>query len=254
MLTRRKFLSLGALAVAPAIMGAEAIVSTPSSLRISRLTLPGSGTSSFVHFTDLHYAGDAAFAAEVVSTINSFNPAFVCFTGDLTEDCEFAGEAFDFIRQIKSPVYGIPGNHDYGNGVSFSDYQRVFANTGGAWMPHRTVVLREHNLELVGLGITGMPRVPSQEVTRRAALIHYPVMADHLDKRRFDLILAGHSHGGQVRLPFWGPVALPDGVGRYDLGHYETACGPLYVNAGIGTLSSFPVRINCPPELTVVTL
>jgi len=83
--------------------------------------------------------------------------------------------------------------------------------------------------------------------------MHYPMMADHLGDRRFDLILAGHSHGGQIRLPFFGPLRVPYGVGAYDLGDFETAGGPLYVNPGIGMVT-YPFRFNCPPEITVFTI
>jgi predicted MPP superfamily phosphohydrolase len=83
--------------------------------------------------------------------------------------------------------------------------------------------------------------------------MHYPAMADTLRGRRFDLILAGHSHGGQVRLPFYGALMVPHGVGPCELGHYETPGVPLYVNAGIGTYR-IPLRLNCRPEITVVTM
>jgi uncharacterized protein len=53
-----------------------------------------------------------------------------------------------------------------------------------------------------------------------------------------------------VRIPFHGPVVVPSGVGRYDLGFYETSGGPLYVNAGIGTYR-VPWRFNCRPEITL---
>ncbi len=108
-------------------------------------------------------------------------------------------------------------------------------------------------IQLVGNGIIGMPAAEADSVTRHVLLLHYPAMADHLGHRRFDLILAGHSHGGQVRLPFIGPLLVPSGVGRYDYGCYDTPGGPLSVSAGIGTLSSFPIRWNCPPEITLVT-
>ena len=62
--------------------------------------------------------------------------------------------------------------------------------------------------------------------------------------------LAGHSHGGQVRIPFYGPLMLPFGLNQYDLGLFQTPSGPLYVNAGIGYFH-LNVRFNCRPEITV---
>ena len=103
-------------------------------------------------------------------------------------------------------------------------------------------------MALIGIHAFQPPKAP-----RRVLLMHYPEMADRLGDARFDLILAGHSHGGQVRLPFYGALFLPWGVGRYDLGFFETLGGPLYVNAGIGTYY-FPYRFNCRPEVTVVTM
>ena len=252
-ISRRKFLSFGALAL-PGIVGADALMLAPTRLRVSKLKLNASGKCRFVHFSDFHYAGDAHYAAEVTDTINELKPEFVCFTGDLVEDRQYAAEALGFIRRIKAPVYGIPGNHDYGSRSPLNEYERAFVATGGAWLPNRSFVLPQYDLELVGMGVTGMPRIPAEEVTRHLLLLHYPVMADFLGQLRFDLIMAGHSHGGQVRLPFIGALTLPSGVGHYDYGRYETPGGPLYVNAGIGTLSSFPVRFNCPPEITVVTI
>jgi len=113
--------------------------------------------------------------------------------------------------------------------------------------------MKHKELNLVGMGIVDLGIVPPLTATRRLLLIHYPLMADRLGDRHFDLILAGHSHGGQVRLPLWGSIIVPRGVGRYDLGYYETAGGPLYVNPGIGTYR-LPFRFNCPPELTLITI
>jgi predicted MPP superfamily phosphohydrolase len=247
-ISRRKFLQLGALAV-PAMAGTQ-----QERLRETNLKLNPEGGCRFVHFSDLHYQGDENLASHTVRAINELRPDFVCFTGDLVEDRSYLAEALRFIREIQVPVYGVPGNHDYWSRAPFSEYERAFAATGGAWLPNRRAVLTQHDLELVGNGITGMPSLNAPSVSRHLLLIHYPVMADRLGERRFDLILAGHSHGGQVRIPFVGPLVVPSGVGRYDLGRYETPGGPLYVNAGIGTLSSFPVRWNCPPEITVITI
>ena len=101
------------------------------------------------------------------------------------------------------------------------------------------------------MGLRGVHRLEEAKAPRRLLLIHYPTQADRLEGRRYDLILAGHSHGGQVRIPFYGALVLPYGVGRYQKGRYESLGGPLYVNVGTGTYM-YPVRFNCRPELTVI--
>jgi predicted MPP superfamily phosphohydrolase len=251
-ISRRKFLGLSALAL-PAALGIDAALIEPRNLRIRQLKMNDSGKLRFVHFTDFHHKGDVDYAAEVVRTINDLKPEFVCFTGDLIEDKNFQNEALDFIRQIKAPVYGNPGNHDYWSGASFPDYEKAFAATGGAWLVDRRLLLPQYDLEVVGMGLIGMHALQDREGARRILMMHYPIMADSLGTQRFDLILAGHSHGGQIRVPFYGALALPWGVGRYDLGFFETTGGPLYVNAGIGTYR-IPYRFNCRPEITVVTI
>ncbi len=124
-ITRRKFLGLGALAL-PALAGADARWIEPTSLRVTELKLKPDGNLRFVHFSDFHHRGDTDYAAEIVRTINSLAPEFVCFTGDLVDDKRFAAEALGFIRQIKVPVYGSPGNHDYRCHVPFAEYRDRF--------------------------------------------------------------------------------------------------------------------------------
>jgi len=251
--SRRRFLKIAALSL-PAIAGLDASVIEPKRLQIRQLRAAGGdGSCRFVQFSDLHYRGDEEYALEIVQRINDLKPQFVCFTGDLIEHKEYVPDALSFIRQIKAPVYGSPGNHDYWSGASFPDFVKVFRETGGDWLVDRSLVLSEHDLEIHGMAWVGIHAFKEPKATRRLLLSHYPAMADSLG-RNFDLILAGHSHGGQIRLPFYGPLIIPTGVGNYDLGHFNTRFGPLYVNSGVGTLSTIPVRWNCPPEITVVTI
>ncbi len=250
-MTRRKFLGLGALAL-PSAVAADVVIE-PTNLRIAHLPLNKAGALRFVHFTDFHYKGNVRYAERMVSTINELEPEFVCFTGDLIEDKSFAPAALEFIRKIKAPVYGSPGNHDYWSRAPFADYEAAFNATGGGWLVDRSAVLAKHDLEIVGMAMVGIHALRPAQATRRLLLLHYPEMADSLGGPRFDLILAGHSHGGQVRLPFYGALALPWGVGRYDLGYFESKGGPLYVNPGIGTYY-IPYRFNCRPEVTLITL
>ena len=249
-ITRRRFLGLSAMAL-PAVLGAGSAVYETTALRVTNLRL-GPGACRFAQFTDFHYKGDVEYAAEVVRTINELNPAFVCFTGDLVEEARFAPEAFSFVRQIKSPVYGTPGNHDIQCGVPFSEYRAAFAATGGGWLVGESRLIEDHDLEVLGFGPKGTKHFTDRRASRQILLIHYPQLAAGLD-RRFDLVLAGHSHGGQVRFPMLGALVLPRGVGTFDYGYYESPGGPLYVNAGIGTYR-IPFRWNCPPEITLVTI
>ena len=248
-ITRRKFLGLSALAL-PAAMGADSAAFETTTLRVTKLQ-HGPGPCRLVHFTDFHYRGDADYASEMVRTINELAPNFVCFTGDLVEEARFAPAAFGFIRQINAPVYGNPGNHDFQSGVASADFEKAFAATGGGWLPGRTAILPEYDLELVGVG-RGVQVFDEPRAARQILLLHFPQMANIL-QRRFDLILAGHSHGGQIRLPLLGAIVLPRGVRPYEHGLYETPGGPLYVNAGIGTYR-LPFRWNCRPELTLITI
>jgi predicted MPP superfamily phosphohydrolase len=88
-------------------------------------------------------------------------------------------------------------------------------------------------------------------------LAHEPDYADKVRRHPraplVDLILSGHSHGGQVRLPLIGPLILPPLGKRYVSGHYQLSNIQLYVNRGIGTVS-LPFRFDCPPEITELTL
>jgi predicted MPP superfamily phosphohydrolase len=237
----------------PAAVGLDAAVIEPRSLRIAKFNLRTGGDCRFVHITDFHHKGDSRYAAEVVNTINELAPEFVCFTGDLVEDRVFLAEALQFISQIKSPVYGVPGNHDYWNGGKFEEYSRAFSATGGAWLVDQSATIAKHDLELVGMASRGIHAIAAPQAKRRILLTHYPASANNVGGRRFDLILAGHSHGGQVRLPFYGALIVPWGVGAYDMGYFETPGGPLYVNPGIGTYR-FPWRFNCRPEITLITV
>src|SRR4051794_19561292 len=124
-ISRRNFIRLGAYAL-PAALGVDAHFIEPTNLKIRTPKLPSEGAHRFVHFSDFHHKGDVDYAGRVIETINSLNPEFVCFTGDLIESTKFQTEALNFISQIKTPVYGSPGNHEFWSGANFASYRRVF--------------------------------------------------------------------------------------------------------------------------------
>jgi hypothetical protein len=93
--------------------------------------------------------------------------------------------------------------------------------------------------------------VPAEEPM--VLMAHEPDYADQVARYPVDLQLSGHSHGGQVRLPFMRPLYLPRLARKYVWGLYRINALTLYTNPGLGTVN-LPVRLNCPPEITLLTL
>jgi len=248
--TRRRF--LGALATTALCVGAgEAFLFEPHRLQINRIRLSEHPVARFVLWSDFHYSGDAEYAEEIIGTINGLHPEFVCFVGDLVDDRAFQEPALKFIEKIKAPVYGVPGNHDYFSRCLFAPNRKAFEATGGGWLVNRIVRPPGEKIEICGSSERFVNFIPLQSDLPRILLTHYPITANVTAGRVFSAVLAGHSHGGQVRLPIYGPVHLPRHVGKYDMGQFATPAGPLYVNVGVGTYK-VPARFNCPPEITVV--
>jgi len=238
----------------PVAAAADAALVEPNWFKVRRLNLTqGKSAHRFVHFTDLHHKGDREFLVSVVKSINAQSPEFVCFTGDLVEDAEHLPETLELLQQIKSPLYGVPGNHDYWSNADFGVIAEAFAKTGGQWLLDESVSAAGGKVNIAGATCSKAPHVKLDATGQNIVLIHYPEWVEKLARYKFDVALAGHSHGGQVRIPFYGPLVLPSGVGRYDLGLFHTASGPLYVGAGLGYFH-LNLRFNCRPEITVVEI
>jgi uncharacterized protein len=98
---------------------------------------------------------------------------------------------------------------------------------------------------------TTLQKVPGDEPL--ILLAHEPDYADYVARYPVDLQLSGHSHGGQIRIPFMRPLYLPELAKKYISGLYKIGGLSLYTNAGLGTVG-LPIRWNCPPEITLLTL
>ena len=132
--TRRRLL-LGAGLGCPAAALADAFALEPNWLRVRTVRLAKETvTHRLVHFTDLHHKGDRKLLQSVVNRINALAPDCVCFTGDLVEEAEHLPEALELLREIRAPLYGVPGNHDYWAKVDFKRIAESFRATGGAWL------------------------------------------------------------------------------------------------------------------------
>ncbi len=252
-LSRRRFLR-AALTLLPASAAAHGFWLEPTWLLTRRLRLGSSvSTHRVVHFTDLHYRGDRVFLERVVSTINALKADLVCFTGDIIEEAQCLPEALQLLRQVRAPLYGIPGNHDYWAETDFAPVAEAFAATGGQWLMDQEASACGGQINVIGVTCNKPPTVRPKPGVKNVLLFHYPAWVEKLSDCTFDLMLAGHSHGGQVRLPFVGSVLVPLGAGQFDRGLHLTPVGPLYVNPGIGYFFC-DVRFCCRPEITVIEI
>ena len=249
-INRRRFI-LSLFLGAPAAVFADSYWIEPNWLRVRKISLTAEKpTHRFVHFTDLHHKGDKKYLEEVVREINKVSPDFVCMTGDIVEENSFLTEALEILSGIKSPIYGVPGNHDYWSHADFNEIAKAFRKTGGAWLVDRQITTHDGKVTLHGAGKYPPKNLLPNPNTKNVMLIHYPEWVERLTPNKFDAILAGHSHGGQVRIPFYGPIIVPSCTGKYDLGLFQTESGPFYVSSGIGWFV-FDIRFRCRPEIVV---
>lgn len=248
---KKRLIAYGAILLAVVVFVGYPFLIEPRWAAIREVNINDKPEYCLVHITDIHYHGEQAFLSRVIDTINRLDPDFVCFTGDLVEREAYLTEALAHMLRIACPVYGVPGNWDLPGRSAHAMYQAAFAATGGAWLEHGESARFGERVVLLAEG-AALPQDDSGD-TRSILLTHYPAAVDRLGKKKYDLILAGHSHGGQVRLPFYGPLVLPPDVGEYDRGLFRTQSGPLYVNPGLGYWY-LQVRFLCRPEITVIRL
>lgn len=273
-MTRRRFLKHGAAAVLGAglAVGAYASLWEPNRLEVRRLTLALNGLPAafnglkVVQFSDMHlgfYAGAKA-AVRVVEAINREKPDLICFTGDMVDgEVDALEEAILPLSGLEAAfgTYSILGNHDF---YDVEKLIRMEEKAGFTVLRNSHAKLRRggEQIAVVGLddGIWGHPD-PASTLDGLPAgmfkivLMHEPDYGDTTAEYPVHLQLSGHSHGGQVRLPWLGEVVTPPGAKRYVQGLYHVGSRgmPLYVNRGIG-MTQLPIRLLCQPELTVLTL
>ena len=276
--TRRKFIGLAASAGFAAIAADCALVEPNHPRIVRREVALRRWPARLEGFTiallaDFHY--DALFSVHplkaAVGMVNNLRPDLVALVGDFVsvpffgsneKAASHAEPCASLLRQMQAHhgLYAALGNHDFA-----TDPDHVTAalrEQGIQVLANRALPVERDGARFWLAGVedvlygnpdvdSSLRGVPKDEPT--VFLAHEPDYADYVMRYSVDLQLSGHSHGGQVRFPFLPPLLLPDLAHKYPWGLYRIGGLTLYTNAGIGTVN-LPIRWNCPPEITLLTL
>lgn len=234
---------------------------------------------SGIHISDLHIGNliNDDWLGRAAEVILAQKAGFLVVTGDIIDNNNyFLPVAGRFFRKLephfKHGMYGIPGNHDHIDDPL--EAARAFNKAGLNMLINRSVILKRGRGELNLAGLD-YPRPARRNLSRRMQISekyyrqtelqfkkerpvilmnHHPTDFIYQQHKNIDLVLSGHTHGGQFVFSSdrESPLAITKIWYPYFIDHYTENNTQLYVNRGLGHW--FPLRINCPPEITVFTL
>ncbi len=232
-------------------------------IRLARLPRALAGLR-IAQLTDLHLTGQLtpAFFHAAVAHVNRWEPDAVIITGDLVDKAPCVAWVPLILGRLRARygVFAILGNHDQ----RLADVPALRAavtasgihDLGGRVMTCR---LREVPVLLAGNECPWFPPAPPLDPDASAArpftilLSHTPDQLPWARRHGVDLLLAGHTHGGQIRLPLVGPIICPSRYGvRYASGLFDEPPTLMHVSRGLAGVQ--PLRWGCPPELTLLEL
>lgn len=234
------------------------------------LPLPGLPPSLFgfrlVHMSDfhLHPYTKIDLVRRAVARANALRPDAVVLTGDyVLEEATAVWELGPALARLQAPhgVFAVLGNHDVARGPATIRAGLAAAGITVLDNAHRVLAVGEGRLVIAGVENPGFGR-PDLDAALAGApphaprilLAHEPDFADiFMREGRVQVQLSGHTHGGQIRLPGRGPLVLPTNGRKYHSGLYRLGDGWVYTTRGVG-VNGIPLRINCPPEITLLTL
>ncbi|MFO0833914.1 MAG: metallophosphoesterase [Phycisphaerales bacterium] len=291
--SRRRFLldgTLGLGCVSTLGIGADATLVEPWDLRIARYDIPIPDLPDslvglkLVQLSDTHLGPriPASFIREAVARTLALSPDIVLLTGDYVHNgpqwITPAATLFEPLIEAGRVVVGVLGNHDWWAGgermsealthigVRMIDNSRCFFDRASRTLSAVLESSRRDRLCLCGVGDLKEDRVDFNaalagvpESMPRLMLAHRPDTAElpelHLPRPpRIDLMLCGHTHGGQVRLPFIGTPVVPSRYGsKYAAGLVQGPACRVLVSRGVG-MSILPLRFGVPPEIVEITL
>ena len=220
-----------------------------------------------VHLSDIHY-GSTIYEKElnnIVNKINEIKPDIVVLTGDLIDNrISFDKDIIiKYLSKIEAKLgkYAVSGNHD----IPIDDYNYIIKESGFLSLDNKYELIYsksnepiiisgiDYGEEDIGIKTEQFDKYISElkaddiKPIYSILLVHEPDTVDNLDLNKYDLVLSGHSHGGQVRLPFIGKLYTPEGAKNYYDEYYKINNTDLYISSGLGT-SMYKFRLFNKPS------
>lgn len=202
---------------------------------------------------------------KTVKETNKLKPDCIVITGDIANNIEELDKCLKILDKLKAQygIYAVMGNWERSFGIQ--KVKTLFMQSKIKLLSNESVILKKKSasIYLVGLDDDGgignnINKTFNKLDNKRIKILlnHNPYIVANINKtdQQIDLILSGHTHGGQIIYPILGPVRVPKAFGlKFISGLYKHNNTQLYINRGIGVVH-FPYRINCPPEITLINL
>lgn len=218
---------------------------------------------TILHITDLHSKLFGDKQKRLLKLIKSLSYDIVVFTGDF--DNKYGPDILPGLQLIEGlrgkPIYFVPGNHDWWTGYQFKE---DIIKMGVTILENTSVKYRKNGEHIWIMGVddpySGRARLDLsveavQDTKPKILLAHAPEIYPEAVENNIDVVLVGHTHGGQIRLPLMGAIVVP-GQGlfpKYDYGVFSEKNTQMIINGGLGE-SVLPVRFNIRPEVVLVRL
>ncbi len=232
--------------------------------RIRLPKLPPGSSIKVCQLSDFHFTGqlDIAFFRLVIERVNDWRPDVVVITGDLVDEThclDWIGPVFEPLQARHGKFY-LLGNHDRRIPSEEDLRSRLesagLMRSGGQW---HTVTVGDVTVHFAGNelpwfnGAESLANLESKAGDLRIMLTHSPDQIEWAERYDFDIIFAGHTHGGQIRLPIVGPIISPSKYGvRFAGGAFQIGKAVMHVSRGL--CGDEPIRWNCPPEIGFFTI
>ncbi|MFC2138526.1 metallophosphoesterase [Bacteroidota bacterium] len=217
-----------------------------------------------VQITDLHFKGIDQKHKMIAKKINSINPDILVFTGDSIDSDNYIYDFDKFLKLINHGIkkYSITGNWEYWGNVDINRLKKIYSHNNCELLINesRQIDLKSRTISIIGIddyigGQADFNKAKNNWILSDKTIVlshcpgHRDIIAQEKGDCKIDLILSGHTHGGQVKIFGFVPFT-PQGSGRYLNGLYDDYDPKLYVSKGVGT-SILPIRFGARAEITI---